>query len=297
MGLCFYRSGALPRPRASFFSTILYHICRRLSTSATKFFLNFLLESCIFFPPAQGGARKRTDARPKAAQAAPMDGEGPAGRTERWEGRGPAGPDARAADKTARATSKQGGGRAAAPPGRGAGGANPHKTRARTLRRCRCFYSIKRARARRTKASHETRAQTGTNGKTRDAAGPGTIGNRAAPANPPRGGPAWEVGPQTERRLRSADARVPEHHNTRPWGGGPLPSGRGPTDPPLSRSRQRHPRARHQLTGGAGPPLVQAPPFSPLKIAKNLRFWAVFLLIFCNFLQRFTKILHSGLLV
>lgn len=93
------------------------------------------------------------------------------------------------------------------------------------------------------------------------------------------------MGPQTERRLRSADARVPEQHNTRPWGGGPPHSGRGPTDPPLSRSRQRHPRARHQLTGGAGPPLVQAPPFSPLKIAKNLRFLAVFLLIFCNFLQ------------
>lgn len=130
----------------------------------------------------------------------------------------------------------------------------------------------------------------------RDAAGPGTIGNRAAPANPPRGGPAWEVGPQTERRLRSADARVPELHNTRPWGGGPLLSGRGPTDPPLSRSRQRHPRARHQLTGGAGPPLVQAPPLRPSRTCKNLRFWAVFCRISADFLQlfykRFTIILH-----
>lgn len=34
-----------------------------------------------------------------------------------------------------------------------------------------------------------------------------------------------------------------------------------------------------------GPPWYKLPPFSPLKIAKNLRFWAVFLLIFCNFLQ------------
>lgn len=236
-----------------YYYTTFSRVCQHLQRIFSKFFYRYLVSFCR--PPRVGPANARTRA-PKRRTAAPRDGEGPAGRTERWEGRGPAGPDARAADKTARATSKQGGGRAAAPPGRGAGGANPHKTRARTPERCRCFYSIKRPRSnvgrQATKRGHK-RAKTG---KTGNAPGPGTIGNRAAPATSPRGGPAWEVGPQTERRLRSADARVPELHNTRPWGGGPLLSGRGPTDPPLSRSRQRHPRARHQLTGGAGPPLV-----------------------------------------
>ena len=247
-------------------------------------------------PPAQGGARKRTDARTKAAHGR-AEGRGGPGRENGAVGGTRAGRARHSSRKQTRATtSKQGGGRAAAPPGRGAGGANPHKTRARTHRRCRCFYSIKRARARRTKASHETRAQTGKNGQNRQRGKTGTIGNRAAPANPPRGGPAWEVGPRAKRRLRSADARVPELHNTRPWGGGPPHSGRGPTDPPSSRSRQRHPRARHQLTGGAGPPLVQASPFRPSRTCKNLRFWAVFCRISADFLQlfykRFTIILH-----
>lgn len=281
--------GGAPTPPGLFLflpTTIIPHfpafvnICNRFSR-------NFFSVSSIFSPPAQGGARKRTDARTKAAHGR-AEGRGGPGRENGAVGGTRAGRARRTSRRQNRASHQQ--------TGWGAGGANPHKTRARTHRSCRCFYSIKRARARRTKASHETRAQTGTNGKTRDAAGPGTIGNRAAPANPPRGAPAWEVGPQTERRLRSADAREPELHNTRPWGGGLLLSGRGPTDPPLSRSRQRHPRARHQLTGGAGAPLVQAPPLRPSRTCKNLRFLAVFCRISADFLQlfckRFTKILH-----
>lgn len=104
MGLCFYRSRARQRPRASFFSTYIIPHFPAFVNICNDFFEIFLSGSGIFLPPAQGGARKRTDARLKAAQAAPRDGEGPAGRTERREGRGPAGPDARAADKIARAT-------------------------------------------------------------------------------------------------------------------------------------------------------------------------------------------------
>ena len=179
-----YREGA---PTSPLFIIIPHFLA--FVNNCNDFFRNFFSVSSIFLPPAQGGARKRTDARPKAAQAAPMDGEGPAGRTERWEGRGPAGPDARAADKTARATSKQGGGRAAAPPGRGAGGANPHKTRARKPGCCRCFYSIKRPRPdagnQATKRGHK-REKTGKRGTRQDREQSGT-GRR--PQTPPGGAP------------------------------------------------------------------------------------------------------------
>lgn len=285
--MCFYRSGARQRLRASFFfcPLLLYHIFRRLSTSATDFSEIFLRHQVSFRrPPRVGPASARTRA-PKRRTAAPKDGEGPAGRKERWEGRGPAGPDTRAANKPARPLANRVGGGRRLPRGGGRGEQTPTKP-GPAHTDVADVSIVSRARARRTKASHETRAQTGTNGKMRDAAGPGTIGNRAAPANPPRGGPAWEVGPQTERRLRSADAREPELHNTRPWGGGPLLSGRGPTDPPLSRSRQRHPRARHQLTGGAGPPLVQASPLSDLrKNCRNLTIFGKNRSVFGNFLQ------------
>lgn len=201
---------------------LLYHIFSHLSTTATIFFKIFFAGISYFLLPP-GGARRRTDARDqKRRTAARKDGEGPHGRTERREGRGPGGPDTRAGNKHAHEPEQTGWGAGGGPPGEGVGGSKTPKKPGRAPADVADVSIVSSASAQRTKAGHETRAQTGKNGKTRDAAGPGTIGNRTGPASAPRGAPAWEVGPQTERRLRSADAREPELHNTRPWGGGPL---------------------------------------------------------------------------
>lgn len=94
------------------------------------------------------------------------------------------------------------------------------------------------------------------------------------------GGPGSRATTEERRRARAAYKQV----GGRGVGARSI-AGEAPRTYYTSTPQTPQTRASRKQTGGAGAPLVQAPPFSPLKIAKNLRFWAVFLLIFCNFLQ------------
>lgn len=118
------RQGGRANAPPVYYYTTFSRICQHLQRFFSKFFYRYPVSFCR--PPRVGPASARTRA-PKRRTAAPKDGEGPAGRTERWEGRGPAGPDTRAANKPARPPANRVGGGRRLPRGGGRGEQTPTK--------------------------------------------------------------------------------------------------------------------------------------------------------------------------
>lgn len=186
---------------------LLYHIFSHLSTSATNFSEIFFAWNQSLPPPAGWGPQTHGRARPEAAHGRAKGRGGPArengavGGTRAGRARHPSRKQTRA-----RAGANRAGGGRRPPRGGGRGEQNPHKTRARPRRRCRCFYSIKRPRP-----AHESKPRNaGTNGKKRENAGRGRTGNNREPNGSrkrPQGGPRMGGGPAnratTEERRRA----------------------------------------------------------------------------------------------
>lgn len=157
-----------------------------------EFFRNFFAWNQSLPPPAGWGPQTHGRARPEAAhgrakgRGGPARENGAAGGTRAGRARHPSRKQTRA-----RAGANRAGGGRRPPRGGGRGEQNPHKTRARPRRRCRCFYSIKRprpdAQRQATKRGHK-REKTGKRGTRQDREQSGTQRvPQAPPGGPPRG--------------------------------------------------------------------------------------------------------------